>query len=97
MVAPLILDAQVRHVRPDPSNTERSCSTCPIPNRHRWFPSRRRPPRRRAWGDFVPAGRAAVDAALMAGRALAEARPGAPAQQALAALAASIFGERSAG
>jgi MinD-like ATPase involved in chromosome partitioning or flagellar assembly len=46
---------------------------------------------------FVPYDRAALDAALMAGQALAEARPGAPAQQALAALAADTFGERSPG
>lgn len=46
---------------------------------------------------FVPYDRAAIDAALMAGQALAEARPGSPAQQALATLAASMFGERRAG
>jgi len=46
---------------------------------------------------FIPYDRAALDAALMAGQSLAEARPGSPAQQALAALAASIFGERHAG
>jgi MinD-like ATPase involved in chromosome partitioning or flagellar assembly len=41
---------------------------------------------------FVPYDRANLDAALMAGRALRENRPGAPAQQALAALALSVFG-----
>jgi Flp pilus assembly CpaE family ATPase len=41
---------------------------------------------------FVPYDRAALDAALMAGQALREARPGSPAQQALAALAASVLG-----
>jgi len=41
---------------------------------------------------FVPYDRANLDAALMAGRALGENRPGAPAQQALAALALSVFG-----
>jgi len=41
---------------------------------------------------FIPYDRAAIDAALMAGQALTEARPGSPAQQALAALAATIFG-----
>jgi Flp pilus assembly CpaE family ATPase len=45
---------------------------------------------------FIPYDRAAVDAALMAGQSLVEARPGSPAQQALAALAASMFGERHA-
>ncbi len=48
-------------------------------------------------GDPATQIRAALDAALMAGQSLAEARPGSPAQQALAALAASIFGERHAG
>jgi MinD-like ATPase involved in chromosome partitioning or flagellar assembly len=41
---------------------------------------------------FVPYDRANLDAALMAGRALCENRPGSPAQQALAALALAVFG-----
>ena len=41
---------------------------------------------------FVPYDRAGLDAALMAGQALCETRPGSPAQQALAALASSVFG-----
>jgi MinD-like ATPase involved in chromosome partitioning or flagellar assembly len=41
---------------------------------------------------FVPYDRAGLDAALMAGQALCETRPGSPAQQALAALASSILG-----
>ncbi len=41
---------------------------------------------------FVPYDRAGADAALMAGQALREARPGSPAQQAMAALASSILG-----
>ena len=46
---------------------------------------------------FVPYDRAGMDTALMAGHALREARPGSPAQQALAGLAASLFGERRTG
>ena len=42
---------------------------------------------------FVPYDRAGVDAALMLGKALREAQHGSPAQQAIAALAASLFGE----
>jgi Flp pilus assembly CpaE family ATPase len=41
---------------------------------------------------FVPYDRASLDAALMAGQALREARPGSPAQQAIAALASSVLG-----
>ena len=40
---------------------------------------------------FVPYDRAGVDAALLAGQALREARPGCPAQQALAGLAAALL------
>jgi MinD-like ATPase involved in chromosome partitioning or flagellar assembly len=43
---------------------------------------------------FIPYDRAATDAALAAGRSLGETRPGSPAQHALAALAASMFGQR---
>jgi Flp pilus assembly CpaE family ATPase len=46
---------------------------------------------------FVPYDRAGMDAALMAGQALREARAGSPAQQALAGLATSLFGERRTG
>lgn len=41
---------------------------------------------------FIPYDRAACDAALMAGQALREARPGSPAQQAIADLAAAVLG-----
>jgi Flp pilus assembly CpaE family ATPase len=41
---------------------------------------------------FVPYDRAAVDTALMLGKALREVRPGTPVQQAIAALAASVLG-----
>jgi MinD-like ATPase involved in chromosome partitioning or flagellar assembly len=41
---------------------------------------------------FIPYDRSGLDAALMAGQALREARPDAPARQALAALASSILG-----
>jgi MinD-like ATPase involved in chromosome partitioning or flagellar assembly len=41
---------------------------------------------------FVPYDRAAVDAALMVGKALREVRPGTPMHQAIAALAASVVG-----
>jgi MinD-like ATPase involved in chromosome partitioning or flagellar assembly len=40
---------------------------------------------------FVPYDRAGVDAALLAGQALREARPGCPAQQAIAALAVALI------
>jgi len=46
---------------------------------------------------FVPYDRTGMDAALMAGHALREARPGSPAQQALAGLAASLFNKRRTG
>jgi Flp pilus assembly CpaE family ATPase len=46
---------------------------------------------------FVPYDRAGMDTALMAGHALREARPGSPAQQALAGLAASLFNKRRTG
>jgi Flp pilus assembly CpaE family ATPase len=46
---------------------------------------------------FVPYDRASLDAALMAGQALREARPGSPAQQAIAALASSVLGLPRAG
>jgi Flp pilus assembly CpaE family ATPase len=39
---------------------------------------------------FVPYDRAGVDAALLAGQALREARPGCPAQQAIAGLAVAL-------
>jgi Flp pilus assembly CpaE family ATPase len=45
---------------------------------------------------FIPYDRAATDAALAAGQSLGEARPGSPAQQALAALAASLLQPRHA-
>jgi Flp pilus assembly CpaE family ATPase len=44
----------------------------------------------------VPYDRAGVDAALLAGQALREARPGCPAQQALARLAAALFPAQAA-
>jgi Flp pilus assembly CpaE family ATPase len=40
---------------------------------------------------FVPYDRAGIDAALLAGQALREARPGCPAQQALAGLATVLL------
>jgi len=43
---------------------------------------------------FVPYDRAGVDAALLAGQALREARPGCPAQQALAGLASALVAPR---
>jgi Flp pilus assembly CpaE family ATPase len=45
---------------------------------------------------FIPYDRAATDAALAAGQSLGETRPGSPAQQALAALAASMLQPRHA-
>ena len=45
---------------------------------------------------FIPYDRAATDAALAAGQSLGETRPGSPAQQALAALAASLLRPRHA-
>lgn len=44
---------------------------------------------------FVPYDRAGLDAAVMRGQALREARHGSPARQALAALAVSVFGTQS--
>lgn len=46
---------------------------------------------------FVPYDRAAVDAALMLGKALREVRPGTAVQQAMAALAAAVVGAPKAG
>ena len=43
---------------------------------------------------FIPYDRAATDAALAAGRSLGETRPGSPAQQAVAVLAASMLEQR---
>jgi Flp pilus assembly CpaE family ATPase len=44
---------------------------------------------------FIPYDRAGMDAALEAGQALREARPGCPSQRAIGALAAALFGSHA--